>query len=150
MDDKVFEEYCEDKRTSYDLSLLTKEIFERLEYKAAIRGIRLLIDREQAFDKKIYGDITSLRESIAVLIETTLYFINKGETVRIASRENQIIVFLPQNKALPYLVLQPEIVLSESKRLDRFREALDYVQNTNGTVKMSEKKSEMTISLLAN
>jgi hypothetical protein len=121
-----------------------------LEYKAAIRGIRLLIDREQAFDKKIYGDITSLRESIAVLIETTLYFINKGETVRIASRENQIIVFLPQNKALPYLVLQPEIVLSESKRLDRFREALDYVQNTNGTVKMSEKKSEMTISLLAN
>lgn len=145
-----FEEYCEDKRMNYDLSLLTKEVFEKLEYRAAIQGIRLLINREQAYDKEIYGNIDFLRKAIVVLIKTSFYFLNKGDTVHIASRENQIVVILPKDKMLSYLGLQPETVISEEKELASFYAALDYIQEADGIVKMSEEKSEMTITLSSN
>lgn len=131
------EEYCENKRANYDLSLLTKEVFEKLEYRAAMQGIRLLIDREQAYDKEICGDIFSLQRAIVVLIETVLYFLNKGETVHIASIENRIVVTLPQKKFLRYLVLQPEAIINAQQELANFSAVLDYIQKEDGTVELS-------------
>lgn len=144
------EEYCEDKRIKYDLSLLTKEIFEKLEYRAAIQGIRLLIDREQAYDKEICGNIFPLRRAIVVLIQTVLNFLNKGETVHIASTGNRIVVTLPTGKSLRYFVLRPETAIRERQDLVDFRAALDYIREEDGTVELSEEKSKLTIALSSN
>ena len=143
------EEYCEDKRIKYDLSLLTKEIFEKLEYRAAIQGIRLLIDREQEYDREICGNIFHLRKAIVVLIQTVLNFLNKGETVHIASTGNSIVVTLP-TKSLRYLVLRPETVISDRQDLADFCAALDYIREEDGTVELSEEKSKLTIALSSN
>ena len=50
-------------KMNYDLSLLTKEVFEELEYEAAALKIPFLIDREQAFGNLIYGNIDILRHN---------------------------------------------------------------------------------------
>ena len=71
-------------KMNYDLSLLTKEIFEELEYEAAALKIPFLIDREQAFGNLIYGNIDVLRKSIIILIKAVLQLVSKGEAVHIA------------------------------------------------------------------
>ncbi len=143
------EEYCEDKRIKYDLSLLTKEIFEKLEYRAAIQGIRLLIDRKQAYDKEIWGNIFPLRRAIVVLIQTVLYFLNTGDTVHMASTGNRIVVTLPKGKSLRYLVLQPEAVIGNRQGLADFCAALDCIRKEDGTVELSER-NELIIVLSSN
>ena len=99
-------------KMNYDLSLLTKEVFEELEYEAAALKIPFLIDREQAFEKLIYGNIDSLRKSITSVIKVVLQLVSKEEAVHIASKENYTSIRLPENKLFSSLRIRSETVIS--------------------------------------
>lgn len=134
-------------KMNYDLSLLTKEIFEELEYEAATLKIPFSIDREQAFEKLIYGNIDVLRKSIIILIRAVLQLVSKGEAVHIASKENYISIRLPRKKAISSLLLRPEIVISNVQELADFRKALNCIRALKGAVEMNDGKDEIRIML---
>lgn len=134
-------------KMNYDLSLLTKEVFEELEYEAAALKIPFLIDREQAFGNLIYGDIDVLRKSIIILIKAVLQLVSRGEAVHIASKENYISIRLPRKKAISSLLLRPEIVISNVQELADFRKALNCIRALKGAVKMNDGKDEIRIML---
>ena len=134
-------------KMNYDLSLLTKEIFEELEYEAAALKIPFLIDREQAFGNLIYGNIDILRKSIIILIKAVLLLVSKGEAVHIASKENYISIRLPKKKAFSFLLLRPETVISNVQELVDFRKALNCIRALKGAVEMNDGKDEIRIIL---
>ena len=133
-------------KMNYDLSLLTKEVFEELEYEAAALKIPFLIDREQAFGNLIYGNIDVLRKSIIILIKAVLQLVSKGEAVHIASKENYISIRLPKKKAFSSLLL-PETVISNIQELADFRKALNCIRASKGAVEMNDGKDEIRIML---
>ena len=134
-------------KMNYDLSLLTKEIFEELEYEAAALKIPFLIDREQAFGNLIYGNIDVLRKSIIILIKAVVQLVSKGEAVHIASKENYISIRLPKKKAFSSLLLRPETVISNIQELADFRKALNCIRASKGAVEMNDGKDEIRIML---
>lgn len=134
-------------KMNYDLSLLTKEVFEELEYEAAALKIPLLIDREQAFGNLIYGNIDVLRKSIIILIKAVLQLVSKGEAVHISSKENYISIRLSKKKAFSSLLLWPETVISNIQELADFRKALNCIGASKGAVEMNDGKDEIRIML---
>lgn len=132
---------------NYDLSLLTIEVFEELEYEAAALGIPFLIDREQAFEKFIYGNIDVLRKSIIILIKAVLQLVSKGEAVHIASQENHISIKLPEKKIFFSLLLRPETVIFNIQELADFRKALTCIRTSGGAVEVNAGKDEIRIML---